>query len=139
MAALEIPTLEDVTLCIRTPVDPLALPIPWAQLTRFCLECLLSLTHNGGMDVAGAFNVLRRCPNLVHCEIHVTIDALAAESALDTSPIILPYMTTLILGGWRAHLQWIANLVVPSLRSLRVGHMEDCPWHPPQDKYIRFP
>ncbi|KAJ7364916.1 hypothetical protein DFH08DRAFT_1073434 [Mycena albidolilacea] len=120
--ALQIPTLEDVTLQISSNVDPLALPLKWSRLTRIRLECSpMRRNAAGGLDIGGAFEVLRRCPNLVHCEIRVT--ARTAEGpTLDTSPIILPHLRTLVLSGIDYQFQsWMTHLVVPKLRALRLG------------------
>jgi hypothetical protein len=75
----------------------------------------------GGLDVGAAFDVLRRCPNLVYCEIRVT-RASEKPFTLDTSSIILPHLCTLVLSGFHFEFQsWISQLVLPNLRSLRLG------------------
>ncbi|KAJ7364912.1 hypothetical protein DFH08DRAFT_840291 [Mycena albidolilacea] len=123
--ALQIPTLEDVTLQITSDADPLALPLKWSQLTRIRLECHLMWGERyepaaGGLNIGGAFEVLRRCPNLVHCEILVT--GPSDGSTLDTSPITLPHLRTLVLSGVEFQFQnWLMHLVVPELCALRLG------------------
>ncbi|KAJ7364950.1 hypothetical protein DFH08DRAFT_681615, partial [Mycena albidolilacea] len=70
--ALQLAALEGVTLRISSAADPLSLPLSWSQLTRLRLECSAIWTGNsyeGGLDVGGALNVLRRCPNLVRCKL----------------------------------------------------------------------
>jgi hypothetical protein len=119
---LQIPTLEDVTLQISSGVDPLALPLKWSRLTRICLECFaMREDAAGGLDIGGALEVLRRCPNLVHCEIRVTARVNQGPT-LDTSPIILPHLRTLVLSGFHFQFQsWMTQLVMPKLCALRLG------------------
>ncbi|KAF7363966.1 hypothetical protein MSAN_01055100 [Mycena sanguinolenta] len=116
----QIPTLEDVALAIFTPVNPLSLGLPWSQLTRLCLNCFPVWTENGsagGLDVRGVSDVLRMCPNLVHCEIRVTRES---DEGLppDTPPISLPHLDTLFLSNWNLRSRILA---VPNLRFLRIG------------------
>ncbi|KAJ7364909.1 hypothetical protein DFH08DRAFT_1073427 [Mycena albidolilacea] len=126
--ALQIPTLEDVTLQITSDADPLALPLKWSQLTRIRLECHLVWREwhrpaAGGLDIGGAFEVLRRCPYLMHCEIRVTRPSKDG-STLDTSPITLPHLRTLVLSGSYFQFQsWTSHLVVPKLWALRLGEV----------------
>jgi hypothetical protein len=125
--ALQIPTLEDVTLQITSVVDPLALPLKWSRLTRIRLECYSTWgglgPAVGGLNIGGAFEVLRRCPNLVHCEIQVTRPS-EVGSTLDTSPITLPYLRTLVLSGFNFQFpSRMARLVVPKLWALRLGEV----------------
>ncbi|KAJ6463501.1 hypothetical protein C8R45DRAFT_911712 [Mycena sanguinolenta] len=119
--AFHLPTLKDVAICIMAPVPPRSLPLRWSQLTKLHLECE-PLGAEGGLDLSEAFNVLRMCPILVDCEIRVTLDSGDADVILDTSPILLPHLRHLVLKGWHILFQkWISHLVVPNLRSLRVG------------------
>ncbi|KAJ7845400.1 hypothetical protein B0H14DRAFT_2358083 [Mycena olivaceomarginata] len=126
--ALQIPTVEDVTLQIISDADPLALPLKWSQLTRIRLEChSMSREWNvpapGGLNIGGAFEVLRRCPNLVHCKIRVTMPS-EDGSTLDTSPITLPHLRTLVLSGFDFQVQsWMSHLVMPKLWALRLGEV----------------
>ncbi|KAJ7364915.1 hypothetical protein DFH08DRAFT_840311 [Mycena albidolilacea] len=126
--ALQIPTLEDVTLLITSDADPLTLPLKWSQLTRIRLECQsIWIEWNGpaagGLNIGGAFEVLRRCPNLVHCEIRVTRPS-EDGSTLDTSPITLPHLRTLVLSGSYFQFQsWMSHLVVPKLCFLQLGEV----------------
>ncbi|KAJ7364943.1 hypothetical protein DFH08DRAFT_766717 [Mycena albidolilacea] len=125
--ALQIPTLEDVTLRISFLRSPAALPLQWSQLTRLHLECHPVWIENGdpegGLDVGTAFDVLRRCPNLVHCELEVT-QASENPFTLDTSSIILPHLRTLALSGFVIQFQSrMPHLVVPKLYSLRLGEV----------------
>lgn len=127
--ALQLATLEDVTLQMSSATDPLTLPLRWSQLTQLRLESFPVWSHQGqegGLDVDGALDVLRRCPNLVQCEIRVTTPSEYPLTTLDTSSIILPHMHTLVLSGYRLRFQkWIAHLVAPKLRFLRVGDEMD--------------
>ncbi|KAF8201165.1 hypothetical protein K438DRAFT_1821502 [Mycena galopus ATCC 62051] len=123
-----IPTLEDVR--ISAAIDPLPLLLPWSRLTSLRFECLPFWADHGtggGLDIGGAFQVLRQCSNLVQCEIRVTKDS---TDTLDTSsPVILPHIETLALTGYIFILQnWISHLVAPNLRFLRVG-----------EEYEKFP
>ncbi|KAF7346531.1 Hexose carrier protein [Mycena sanguinolenta] len=131
---LEVPTLEDVALCITVPTDPLSLPLPWSNLRRLRLEFYLWRTahgNEGGLDFDGALDVLRRCPRLESCEIRVNrFSARYSGSGLghDSSSIILPHLHTLILSGFEFQLQrWIPDLVVPNLRSLQIGNLNTSP------------
>ncbi|KAF7355524.1 hypothetical protein MSAN_01469400 [Mycena sanguinolenta] len=123
---LQLPTLEDVTLCMSSPIDPRSLPVKWCQLTRLRLECYSIMgAQTGALDLGGAFDVLRSCPNLTNCTIQVTKGLQDHDSTLtDISPIVLPHMHVLVFSGWIIHLQkWIPHLVVPNLRVLRVGQV----------------
>ncbi|KAJ7238572.1 hypothetical protein B0H12DRAFT_1137240 [Mycena haematopus] len=123
MNIFQIPTLEEIALSIFTSVDPHSLPLPWSQLTRLRLECAPIWTaagQEGGLNLSEAFNVLRRCPNLVQCEILITNGS--GDVDFDTSPIILRHLRTLDLSGTLfLFTKWISHLVVPNLRFLRVG------------------
>ncbi|KAJ6512788.1 hypothetical protein C8R45DRAFT_1067949 [Mycena sanguinolenta] len=120
------PSLEEIALTMFAAVDPRSLALPWSRLTELCLRCAPhweQVNLEGGLDIGGAFDVLRKCPNLVQCELRVTKHAL--ELVLDTSPITLLHLRTLVLSGGDAVgfvLQnWVSHLVVPNLRYLQVG------------------
>ncbi|KAF7348254.1 F-box domain-containing protein [Mycena sanguinolenta] len=120
----QISTLEDVTLRVFASVDPQSLPLRWSQLISLRLECLAVWTgysYEGGLDSRGVFNILKMCPNLVHCEMRVTKES-DLNSPLDTAPIILPCLNTLILSD-RALENW--NLIAPNLRLLQIGGVRD--------------
>ncbi|KAF7348339.1 hypothetical protein MSAN_01787900 [Mycena sanguinolenta] len=137
---LQIPTLEDVALCTVGSTDPLSLSLPWSRLTRLRLECYSHWTEqgpDGGLNLDGALDILRKCPNLEHCEIRVT--RYSEHSGLTRSPpsIIMPQLHTLSITGWEFQLQkWISELVAPNLRSLRIG--EDFVPPPPPSSCGRF-
>ncbi|KAF8213950.1 hypothetical protein K438DRAFT_1802613 [Mycena galopus ATCC 62051] len=119
--AMQIPTLEDLSL-IAPLADAPSLPVKWSQLTRLRLECYQVATTDGGLDLGGALDVLRRCPNLAQCELVVTKASEDPGLALiNTAPIILPHMEALVLGGWPFFEKWLSFLVVPNLLSLRIG------------------
>ncbi|KAJ6485843.1 hypothetical protein C8R45DRAFT_998107 [Mycena sanguinolenta] len=123
---LEIPTFEDVALCISSLDDPRSLPLPWSQLRRLRLECYGCWTaqdhREGGLDFDGALGVLRMCPNLEQCKIRVTKDSEHSGFTCDSPSIILPQLHTLVLRGREFRLpHWISNLVVPKLRYLQIG------------------
>ncbi|KAF7374469.1 hypothetical protein MSAN_00331200 [Mycena sanguinolenta] len=83
--AFRIPTLRDISLCVDA--EPHSLPLPWSRLTSLRLACgYLRTDHgrNGGLDIGGAFDVLRRCPNLVDCQLKV--NAVRENAKHDTSP-----------------------------------------------------
>ncbi|KAF7355552.1 hypothetical protein MSAN_01472300 [Mycena sanguinolenta] len=123
---LQLPTLEDVALCMSSLVDPRSLPVKWCQLTRLRLEWHSNMgAQTEGLDLRGAFDVLRNCPKLMNCPIRVTKGLQDHDSTLtDMSPIVLPHMHVLVFSGWIIHLQkWIPHLVVPNLRVLRVGQV----------------
>ncbi|KAJ6508395.1 hypothetical protein C8R45DRAFT_441657 [Mycena sanguinolenta] len=126
MAILQIPSLEDITLVTSTPDDPLSLPLPWSQLGTLRLECHGRWTDQGpegGLDLDGAFNVLRRCPSLKHCEIRVTKHSDISRAP----PIILPQLHTLVLKDciFKDFDFRFSDLVAvaPNLRSLQIGDM----------------
>ncbi|KAF7340440.1 hypothetical protein MVEN_01964200 [Mycena venus] len=127
--AFKIPSLAEVSLSILS-VDPLSLPLKWSKLTRLTLQCYPSWTQNGqlegGLDGVGALEVLRKCPNLLRCELRLTkrLDEDDTGLASNTSLITLPHMDTLILRGSLFHLpNWIPHLAVPKLRCLTVGEV----------------
>ncbi|KAJ6515639.1 hypothetical protein C8R45DRAFT_957188 [Mycena sanguinolenta] len=125
---LQTPTLKDVTI-MSVLANPLSLPLQWSQLTKLRLYSFVLWTdlntHTGGIDVGGAFDVLRHCPNLVHCSIRITRASEPPDPTLvDTSPILLPHMHTLSLTGLASHAdKWISHLFVPNLRVLRIGQV----------------
>ncbi|KAJ6512974.1 hypothetical protein C8R45DRAFT_961982 [Mycena sanguinolenta] len=133
--AFELPTLEDVTLQMSSTLDPRSLPLHWSQLTTLRLECDPVWTEHGqkgGLDFAGAFNVLRMCPVLVHCDLGITKNS---KETLDTSPITLPHLQTFVLrGGLFLFDTWFPFLVVPNLRSLRLGHARHDQGDDPADR-----
>ncbi|KAF7340437.1 hypothetical protein MVEN_01963800 [Mycena venus] len=121
-----LPSLTEVSLSIAS--DPLSLPLKWSQLTRLTLECYPSWMHNsqleGGLDGVGALEVLRRCPNLLRCDLRLTKNLEGGTGlASNTSLITLPHMHTLILRGSFRLPNWIPHLVVPKLRCLSVGEV----------------
>ncbi|KAF7348306.1 hypothetical protein MSAN_01784300 [Mycena sanguinolenta] len=120
---LQIPSLEDLTLCISTSENPLSLPLPWSQLTTLRFECYGHRhSRDGGLDFDGALDVLRKCVNLEYCEIRVCSRS-SQNSGLtrNSSSILLPRLHTLFLGGWHFRLEkWISDLVAPNLRSLQI-------------------
>ncbi|KAF7364859.1 hypothetical protein MVEN_00356200 [Mycena venus] len=124
MNMFQIPTVEDVSLRISESVDPLSLPLKWSQLTGLNLACYRLWTQNGplgGLDLGGALNVLRMCPNLRRCELRMTKAPEDVAETVDPTPIILPHIHTLIFKGRFNFDGWISHLVVPDLRYLQVG------------------
>jgi len=139
--ALQIPSLTDISLYIVA--DPLTLPLRWSQLTGLSLECYSFWTEHGqegGLDGVGALDVLRRCPNLLRCELRMTKTWNDPDLTSNTSPIILPHIHTLIFRGPLRLLKWIPHLVVPKLRCLQVGEMKTTSHFtsvPIRDPYMR--
>ncbi|KAF7335269.1 F-box domain-containing protein [Mycena sanguinolenta] len=120
---LEIPSLEDVALCLTVANDPLSLPLPWSQLKRLRLECYCRWTEHGqegGVDCDRALDILRKCPNLEQCDIQVT-----RPSSLTCNPssVVLPKLHTLVLRGWEFQVHKWIDLVAPNLRSLQIGEV----------------
>ncbi|KAJ6508566.1 hypothetical protein C8R45DRAFT_967829 [Mycena sanguinolenta] len=118
----ELPTLEEVALAMA--IDPLSLPLRWSKLTKLRLECDVYWTDDGperGLEIDGALEVLRKCPNLEWCQLRVTKPSEYSGLASSLPPIILPQLYTLVFSGqaFQFH-NWI-NLVAPNLRSLRIG------------------
>ncbi|KAJ7429191.1 hypothetical protein FB451DRAFT_1331066 [Mycena latifolia] len=121
--ALQIPTLHEVSL--NAPIDAITLSLRWAQLTTLCLTCYPLWTDHGiegGLDASGALDILRRCPNLVVCQIKATKDG----GSINTTPITLPHLHNLALGGEFSLSKCIMYLVLPSLCWLRIG--EEVPY-----------
>ncbi|KAF7346530.1 hypothetical protein MSAN_01881100 [Mycena sanguinolenta] len=118
----EIPTLEDVALEAALSTEPLSLPLPWAQLRRLRLSCWTQYhDHAEGLDIDGALELLRRCPNLEWCEIRVTRYSEHLGLSHNRSSFVLPHLHTLTLSGWSLYFeQWI-DLVAPNLRFLQIG------------------
>ncbi|KAJ6512789.1 hypothetical protein C8R45DRAFT_327302 [Mycena sanguinolenta] len=136
----QIPTLEEIALTTATTVDPRSLALQWSRLTELCLRCAPDWEQNsleGGLDIGGALDVLRKCPNLVRCELKVTQDP--PDLILDTSPINLLHLRTLVLGGsaFVFH-KWVSHLVIPNLRSLQVGDVlwDSAARNPPRDRSL---
>ncbi|KAF7348311.1 hypothetical protein MSAN_01784800 [Mycena sanguinolenta] len=136
---LEISTLQDVALIITGSIDPLSIPLQWAHLTSLRFEChgrWSAHGQEGGLDFDGALDLLRRCPNVRHCEIRVT---KYLEHYDLTSPIVLPHLHTLVLRGLQSRFQgWISHLVMPKIRSLYIGDLigSDTPIDLPGDGYL---
>ncbi|KAF7348281.1 F-box domain-containing protein [Mycena sanguinolenta] len=118
---LQVPALEDVALCTTVIGDPLALPLPWSQLTNLRLDCYRRWTGQGvegGLDFDAASTVLRKCPNLERCEIRIT----KPSEPLGLPSVDLPRLHTLIFTGWEFHFpKWSSDLVAPNLRALQIG------------------
>ncbi|KAJ7080533.1 hypothetical protein C8R44DRAFT_824187 [Mycena epipterygia] len=115
---LQIPSLHDISLCVTA--DALSLPLRWSQLTKLCLECFpiwSPLSVDGGTSAAAMLDILRRCPNLVVCQIKITKDD---GLALSSSPITLPNLEILTLGS-RYSAECIEFLVLPKLCWLKIG------------------
>ncbi|KAF7340436.1 hypothetical protein MVEN_01963700 [Mycena venus] len=125
---LPFPSLAEVSLSILS-ADPLSLPLKWSQLTRLTLDCFPLWTQNGhyegGLGGIGALEVLRKCPNLLRCELRLTKSPSEVDTGLasNTSLITLPHMDILILRGIFHLPNWIPHLVVPKLRCLTVGEV----------------
>ncbi|KAJ7773501.1 hypothetical protein B0H14DRAFT_340963 [Mycena olivaceomarginata] len=118
MNILNAPVLEDVSLGIYSLRDPLSYPLRWSLLTGLKIEPRSS--DQGGLDAVGALEVLRRCPNLLRCELRISKGDPFGPS-VDTSPIVLPQMHTLVFTGRCDFQKWISHLVVPRLRRLQIG------------------
>ncbi|KAJ6508390.1 hypothetical protein C8R45DRAFT_1208076 [Mycena sanguinolenta] len=120
----QISTLEDVALFRTQSVDPLSTPLPWSHLTSLRFECYGRWTthgHEGGIDFDETLDLLRRCPNLEHCEVRVTRQS---EHSSLTSPIILPHLHTLVWRGLQTRFQGgFSHLVLPKIRCLWIGDM----------------
>ncbi|KAJ6508552.1 hypothetical protein C8R45DRAFT_1089718 [Mycena sanguinolenta] len=122
---LRIPTLEAVTLSATLRADPLSLPLPWSQLKRLHFACWVEYDGKG-LEIDGALELLRRCPNLEWCKVLVTESS--EYSSYNSSPIILPHLHTLAFRGLVFSLQnWIPDLVAPNLRSLHIGDHSPSP------------
>ncbi|KAJ7367368.1 hypothetical protein DFH08DRAFT_190981 [Mycena albidolilacea] len=118
---LHAPALEDVSLNLASSTDPLSYPLRWSLLTGLNLECYPSWNpEEGGLDSLGALNVLRRCPNIVRCELRIT-RRVPFGTSVDISPIILPQIHSLVITGLCHSQEWSSHWVVPKLRYLQVG------------------
>ncbi|KAJ6584010.1 hypothetical protein DFH09DRAFT_1359936 [Mycena vulgaris] len=119
LPAFHAPNLRRISLTVYA--DALKLPLPWAQLTDLSLACLAEFVPpnevQGGLDLNGVQEVLRRCPNLVCCYLGVT-----KLSAFTPGPILtLPHLTTLTLSQSFDSVQLLRCLVFPNLRYLGIG------------------
>ncbi|KAJ7367383.1 hypothetical protein DFH08DRAFT_1005984 [Mycena albidolilacea] len=86
--ALQLPTLADLSLSFSEGVDPLSLPVRWSQLTGLTLMCQHVWAGNGpmgGLNVGGVLDVLRRCLNLLRCQIRAG-KAVDPRSTINTAP-----------------------------------------------------
>jgi hypothetical protein len=119
---LQISSLTDISLRVMT--IPLLLPLKWSQLTGLALVCYPVWTSNGcegGLDGVRVLEVLRRCPNLLRCELRITRDRDDPGLTSNTTLITLPHLHTLILRGSCRFPTWIPHLAIPRLRCLQVG------------------
>ncbi|KAJ7439197.1 hypothetical protein FB451DRAFT_1302533 [Mycena latifolia] len=101
--------------------DALKLPLPWSQLIDLNLECFVESdgqnNWQGGLDLNGAQEVLRRCPHLVRCCLRTTMIA----PFVGGPRISLPRLTTLILYQDVDAVQFMERLELPCLRYLGIG------------------
>ncbi|KAJ7451651.1 hypothetical protein FB451DRAFT_1283886 [Mycena latifolia] len=114
------PSLQRVSF--QASADALKLPLPWSQLTDLNLECFLDSegwqnNWQGGLDLNGAQEVLRRCPHLVRCCLRATKSA----PFVGGPTISLSRLTTLILYQEVDAVQLIPCLELPNLRYLGIG------------------
>ncbi|KAJ6584012.1 hypothetical protein DFH09DRAFT_1144043 [Mycena vulgaris] len=119
VAVFDAPNLRRISF--NAHADALKLPLPWVQLTELNLECSIEYhppnQGQGGLDLNGAQEVLRRCPNLVRCCLHIT-----NSNSFTPGPIItLPHLTTLTLYQSFPSVQLLGCLILPNLRYLGVG------------------
>ncbi|KAJ7069431.1 hypothetical protein C8F01DRAFT_1112716 [Mycena amicta] len=128
---LRSPKLKTVALVIGA--DALALPLLWEQLVSLTLSCSSvwtlppggngNWTSHGGLDQNGFFQILERCPNLVHCELEITNPSiLEAFSTPITHLQLQDLRLTSSLGPNGVQPQLLLQrLVIPNLRFLFVG------------------
>ncbi|KAJ7080541.1 hypothetical protein C8R44DRAFT_754299 [Mycena epipterygia] len=113
-----IPNLRSISLYVTT--DALSLPLRWSHLTELCLVCFPSgWGYDGGLDEYGVLDVLRRCPNIVRCQIQATKPK--GSERRDTSSLTLLHLQTLILGDEYPLVEALSLLVLPKLSWLQIG------------------
>ncbi|KAJ7367363.1 hypothetical protein DFH08DRAFT_190900 [Mycena albidolilacea] len=113
---LNAPALEDVSLTLYKSDDPLSYPLRWSLLTGLKLDSYASDQEG----LVGALELLRRCPNLLRCELRIS-KGDPFDPSVNTSPIVLPQMHTLVFTGFCHFQKWIPHLVVSKLRRLQIG------------------
>ncbi|KAJ6508063.1 hypothetical protein DFH09DRAFT_1199240 [Mycena vulgaris] len=77
MQILNVPTLRKISLQLRGNL--MAVPLRWEGLTELNLHCHMRWPTNNGVWEGGfrtddSVEILRRCPKLVKCRLHVTRD-----------------------------------------------------------------
>ncbi|KAF7364849.1 hypothetical protein MVEN_00355200 [Mycena venus] len=121
--ALQLPTLEDISLSFSATSDPLSLPLNWSQLTGLSLVCYPLWTGQsweGGFDAGGVLDVLRSCPNLVRCEFGSS-KSLDPGSTINRSLITLSHLQFLLLGSHSIPPEYMSCLILPKLSYLKYG------------------
>ncbi|KAJ7160142.1 hypothetical protein C8R46DRAFT_363679 [Mycena filopes] len=120
---LRSPNIRRVLLQIGA--DALTLPLPWPQLTDLALSCYVRAVGNGahgGLDYTGALEVLRRCPNLVRCQLEITAETpFAPPSSAITLPHLKAFILSFSYGGLKELAPVMQCLVLPVICYLSVG------------------
>ncbi|KAF7314699.1 F-box domain-containing protein [Mycena kentingensis (nom. inval.)] len=114
--------LASLNLVINCP-DPLtSLNCRWATLTQLGLICvqIRGQPVGVGLDQNGVRTILGRCPNLVRCELGITV---GARLSLDTVPMVLPKLEQLfICTGFGANSEGLLD-VIPFFRDLEAQNL----------------
>ncbi|KDQ65106.1 hypothetical protein JAAARDRAFT_28770 [Jaapia argillacea MUCL 33604] len=112
--------------CLRTVLvgqfaDHSQLILPWSQLTRLTLRCLIPLSEYPAF--------LRKCPNLVDCELGIPFRTLP-DLPFRPTPVVLQHLQTLVVWFERPFQPLLDSLVLPALRELSF-ETPDIYGHPP--------
>ncbi|KAJ7160159.1 hypothetical protein C8R46DRAFT_956340 [Mycena filopes] len=127
--------------CVRkvslgSEIDPIQLPLPWAQLTTLTLSRPNNPYHFvggvGSLTSSTALRILADCGSLRECVLFLTSEAEADEPPDLPLSVEVPFLTslkiTLSMGNPAVHSNPLDRLRLPLLASLAVtGH------HPPTD------
>ncbi|KAJ7015960.1 hypothetical protein C8F04DRAFT_1168253 [Mycena alexandri] len=119
---LRSPNLRRVLLQIGA--DGLTLPLPWSDLTDLALSCYVRGPPHGprgGLDYTGSLQLLRRCPNLVRCQLEITAEAPFTASSAITLLYLQIFIIAFSYGGLKELAPVIQCLVLPAIRYLTIG------------------
>ncbi|KAJ7160143.1 hypothetical protein C8R46DRAFT_1223640 [Mycena filopes] len=121
MTMLQCPSLCRVSLS-AIAADALALPLPWSRLTHLFLYCCYAF-DGVGLNQKGALTLLRRCPNLVQCQLAITRRTRFIPSSTVTLSYMRSFTVTLRSGTFIEPADFMECLILPRLCHLRIEHL----------------
>ncbi|KDQ65107.1 hypothetical protein JAAARDRAFT_202338 [Jaapia argillacea MUCL 33604] len=100
---------------------PSLLILPWSQLTQLTLRCSIPLSEYPAF--------LRKCPNLVNCELDIQY-RIVPDLPFPLTSLVLQHLQTLVVWSERPFQTLLDSLVLPALRELsfEAPHIQR---HPP--------